>query len=59
LHFQQILSATGTQASFTATASLLGMVLAALVFLFLRSWRATVITAGVRVLIQHRQLPWV
>jgi len=49
LHFQQIYSvATGTQASFTATLNSLleGMVLAALVvWLFLRSWRATVITA--------------
>ncbi|HEY6131830.1 MAG TPA: efflux RND transporter permease subunit [Halioglobus sp.] len=49
LHFQRVYSvAIGTQDSFTATLHSLieGMVLAALVvFLFLRSWRATVITA--------------
>jgi HAE1 family hydrophobic/amphiphilic exporter-1 len=49
LHFQRVYSvAIGTQDSFTATLQSLieGMVLAALVvFLFLRSWRATVITA--------------
>jgi HAE1 family hydrophobic/amphiphilic exporter-1 len=49
LHFQQIYSiARGTQASYDATLAALieGMVLAALVvFLFLRSWRATVIAA--------------
>jgi len=49
LHFKQVYSvAIGTQASFTATLNSLieGMLLAALVvFLFLRSWRATVITA--------------
>ncbi len=49
LQFQQVYSvAIGTQDSFTATLHSLieGMVLAALVvFLFLRSWRATVITA--------------
>ncbi|MEZ5502217.1 MAG: efflux RND transporter permease subunit [Halioglobus sp.] len=49
LRFQRVYSiAIGTQESFTATLHSLieGMVLAALVvFLFLRSWRATVITA--------------
>jgi len=49
LHFKRVYSiAIGTQESFTATLHSLieGMLLAALVvFLFLRSWRATVITA--------------
>jgi hydrophobe/amphiphile efflux-1 (HAE1) family protein len=49
LHFQRVISiATGTQDSFNATLNSLieGMALAALVvFLFLRNWRATVITA--------------
>ena len=49
LHFQRVIStATSTQESFTATLNSLieGMLLAALVvFLFLRSWRATLIAA--------------
>ncbi|MGL4566706.1 MAG: efflux RND transporter permease subunit, partial [Halioglobus sp.] len=49
LHFQRVIStATSTQDSYSATFNALieGMLLAALVvFLFLRSWRATLITA--------------